>query len=210
MRSLIAPTVGFALAACAAQGPAPSRPLELSRADRIAILQGCEPRLSDAVLSDARSWTLGSDRNQDHQDLWAFFNEEPPEAASRILIYLSAYHHTRDDWSTVATLADDGVWHVAQRGRTSSGMMTIDAGLQAPRTWRLSAADSATLTSLLDNPCVAAEPPYVADLRQPPNPGSGGWTLEIETSELTRHASGHNGWHGQSSLIANLLYADRP
>lgn len=210
MRRLFAPLVSVALAGCAAREPALVYPLEMPRAERIAILRECQPRLADAVLNDERSWALGSARIEDHRDLWALFNESVPSGDTRILIYFSAHHHTQSDWSTIATRAEDGVWHVTQRGRESSGMLTIDARLEPPRTWSLSAADSTALTALLDNPCVAAEPRYVADLRQPPNPGSGGWTLEIQTPNLTRHASGYNGWHGQSALIADLLYADRP
>ena len=210
MLRLATPLAATVLAGCITTGAAPVAPTELSRAERISILQGCQPRLSDAVLNDDRSWTLGADQGENHDALWAAFDERPPEAPARIRIYMSAVHHTRTEWSTVATRGDDGVWHVAVRGRTSSGLLSIDPRLEPPQSWALSAIRSAALTSLVDDPCVAAEPSYVADLRLPPNPGSGGWTLEIQTPRLTRQASGYNGWHGQSTLVADLLYADQP
>lgn len=149
------------------------------------------------------TWLAQASKLPDHIKLRERLKVAVPESTHRILFWSSGTHHTRVQFSVIATRTADGTWHTNGVGEESSAMLSIK-----PETWpawnrNLTLEAGHALDTLLADPCLYASPRF----QRNPNIIAGGaiQTIEIETPERRWIAA----WLGtrtpQQDALVNMI-----
>ena len=125
-----------------------------------------------------------------------------PQAEHMVIVYRSAAHYTRSEWSMVAWKDPRGVWRVAREGEVSSGpLLKIEPRRQPSSERKLSAAEAMHLEELLAARVAHTQPIASSGARFD---GYQSW-MEIITPERARTVSWMGDATGTLGQIADIV-----
>jgi hypothetical protein len=118
-----------------------------------------------------------------------------------IVVYGVAQHHTRTEWSVVASRREDGTWSVERAGEEGPGLLNIDPRPLPPSKATLSADKGMMLDRLLGDRATFREKVRGGD------PSIGGFASEMEimTPARTRRVSWTGKLVGKLGQVADLV-----
>lgn len=149
------------------------------------------------------SWQAQASKLTDHIKLRERLKAPMPEGSHRILFWSSGMHHTRVQFSVIATRNTNGTWQTNGVGEESSALLPMEPKIWPELNRNLSFEASRALDRLLADPCLYASPRF----QRAPNIIAGGaiQTIEIETPERRLVAS----WWGvrtpQQEALVNMI-----
>ena len=174
-----------------------------------ALAKQCKAELRQFGNVRKEAWKPAFSALAKHAEVRARAGIALPTEATMVLVYMAAGHHTSVRLSYVATLTATGDWHVDFVGEDGPGVLSIPIETRAPRSWFLSAGNSALLSHLLENPCLHAEPPSNYS-RTVPARGAVDHVLDIVTPNWSRTHYSLDAMPGlNGEILALITYEPR-
>ncbi len=124
-----------------------------------------------------------------------------PPSDTMIIVYGVAQHHTRTEWSVVASRSKDGSWTIQRAGEEGPGLLQIEPHSLPNSSSTLSGADAGKLDRLLKGQGIFREKPTGGELI------IGGYVsaMEIITPKRSRTVEWAGRLTGKLGEVADLV-----